>query len=88
MSFLQLCCFLSLAIIALGIVLCLVRLLRGPSLPDRVVALDLMGVVSIGFIATYSVAANQRVFLNVATVMALIAFLTTVAFSYHIRRGI
>ncbi|RJP24193.1 MAG: hypothetical protein C4520_04705 [Candidatus Abyssobacteria bacterium SURF_5] len=88
MNVLQVVNLISLSLMALGLVFCFIRLLLGPTLPDRVVALDLMGVIAIGFIAAYSVAANNHVFVHVAVVMALIAFLTTVFFSYHIRRGI
>ncbi|GAB4338240.1 MAG: cation:proton antiporter [Candidatus Abyssubacteria bacterium] len=77
----------ALSILGLAFVLAFVRLLIGPSLPDRVIALDLLGIIGIGFISVYSVEADESVFLNVAAVMALIAFLTTVAFAYHVRRG-
>jgi multicomponent Na+:H+ antiporter subunit F len=65
----------------------LVRLVRGPSLPDRVVALDLMALLSIGVIAAYSVAADQPIFLDGAVVLALIAFMGTVAYAYFIEKG-
>ena len=88
MNYVQVSYMVSLSLMAIGFFFCFIRLLLGPTLPDRVVALDLMGVIAIGFIAVYSVVMDQRVFLNVAAVLALIAFLTTVAFSYHIRRGL
>lgn len=62
------------------------RLLRGPSLPDRVVALDLLSTVAIGFIAAYTVATGQAAFLDVASVLALISFLGTVAFAYYLEK--
>lgn len=64
-----------------------IRLVRGPSLPARVVALDLMGSLSVGFIAVYSVATKQAIFLDVAIVLALIGFLGTVAFAYFVEKG-
>lgn len=69
---------------ALG--LAFIRLLRGPSLPDRVVALDLISVIGVGLVATYAVTVNQPVFLDVITVFALISFLGTVAFAYYLER--
>lgn len=77
----------ALPIFSLSFVFAFVRLIRGPSLPDRVVALDLMAVIAIGFIASYAVATNQRFFLDVASVIALISFLATVAFARHVGRG-
>lgn len=64
-----------------------VRLVRGPSLPARVVALDLMGSLSVGIIAVYSVATKQAIFLDVAIVLALMGFLGTVAFAYFVEKG-
>ena len=78
----------SLPMLSLAFALAFVRLIRGPTLPDRVVALDLMAVIGIGFVAGYSVATDQLVFLDVAVVMALIGFLATVAFAYYLKRGV
>lgn len=75
-------------ILTLSFALAFVRLLRGPSLPDRVVAIDLLTTLSIGIIATYAIATGETAFLDVAIVLALIAFLTTVAFAYYIERTV
>lgn len=64
-----------------------IRLVRGPSLPARVVALDLMGSLAVGVIAVYSVETKQAIFLDVAIVLALIGFLGTVAFAYFVEKG-
>ena len=66
--------------------LAFVRVVRGPSLPDRVVALDLFAVIAAGFLLTYAIQFNQEVFLDVAIVQSLIAFLGTVAFALYIER--
>ncbi len=73
-------------VLSVGIVF--VRLVRGPSLPDRVVALDLMSALGIGIIAAYAIATEQAAFLDVAIAMALISFLGTVAFAYYIERRV
>jgi multicomponent Na+:H+ antiporter subunit F len=73
-----------LGVLALAAVLGFVRLLRGPSLPDRVVAFDLLATVGVGISAVYSMAYNQPVFLDVAVVLALISFVGTVAFARYI----
>ncbi|AAR35714.1 cation:proton antiporter [Geobacter sulfurreducens] len=69
-----------------GIVLAFVRLVRGPSLPDRVVALDLMATLIIALSAAYAVATGQHAYLDAAIVLALITFLGTVAFAYYLHR--
>jgi multicomponent Na+:H+ antiporter subunit F len=63
------------------------RLLRGPSLPDRVVALDLLGAIGIGIIAAYAEAYSQPAFLDVSITVGLIGFLGTVAFARYIERS-
>lgn len=75
-------------LLAMGMAMALsfIRLVRGPSLPDRVVALDLIAVTSAGFITVYAIETNQQVFIDVAIVMALITFLGTVAFAQYVER--
>jgi multicomponent Na+:H+ antiporter subunit F len=77
---------LALALIGLALILTFVRLARGPTLPDRVVALDLMGVLAVGMLAAYAVATDQPVLLDPATVLALVGFLGTVAFARYLKK--
>lgn len=76
----------ALMMLSVAMLLAFIRLLRGPSLADRVVALDLMAVQAVGIIAVYDIATHEPVYLRVAIVLALIAFLGTVAFAYYIQR--
>jgi multicomponent Na+:H+ antiporter subunit F len=79
---------LALGMVGLALFLTFVRLVRGPTLPDRVVALDLMGVLAVGMLAAYAVATDQPVLLDPAAVLALVGFLSTVAFArYLAKRG-
>ena len=77
---------LALALVGLAMFLTFTRLVRGPTLPDRVVALDLIGVLAVGMIAAYAVATDQPVLLDPATVLALVGFLGTVAFARYLKR--
>ena len=78
----------ALALVGLALFLAFIRLVRGPTLPDRVVALDLMGVLAVGMLAASAVAADQAVLLDPAAVLALVGFLGTVAFArYLVKRG-
>lgn len=72
--------------LALGAVLTTVRLLRGPSLPDRVVALDLLTTLGIGMACAWAMATDATAFLDVALVLALVAFLGTVAFARYLEK--
>lgn len=76
----------ALAMLSIALSLAFVRLARGPSLPDRVIALDLISVLAAAIAATYAIAAAQAVFLDVAIVLALISFLGTVAFARFVER--
>ncbi len=67
--------------------LALLRLIRGPSLPDRVVALDLIAITAVGLIGVYSVSTRQPIYIDEAMVLALIAFLGTSAFAHYIEKG-
>ena len=73
-----------LALLGLALGLALLRLLRGPSLADRIVALDLMTTIGVAVCGLYAVVNDQPVFLDVAVVMALIAFVGTVAFARYL----
>ncbi len=74
------------AMLTAALVLSFARLMRGPSLPDRVVALDLIAVIAVGMITVYAIDLDQRVFLDAAIVVALITFLGTVAFARYLER--
>lgn len=74
-------------LMALAILFAFVRLLIGPSLPDRVVALDLMITFSIGLICLHAISTGYRVYLDVALILALISFLASMGFSYYIIRS-
>ena len=76
----------ALTMLSVALLLAFIRLARGPSLPDRVVALDLVSILAAAIAATYAVAAAQAVFLDVAIVLALISFLGTVAFARYVER--
>ena len=64
--------------------LALVRLALGPSLPDRVVALDLVASVGVALCALAALGLQQAVFLDVAMLLAVISFVGTVAFARYL----
>ena len=73
-------------ILIISLFLAFFRFARGPVLPDRIVALDLIVSLAVGFIAGYTILTEQSVFLNTAVVLALIGFLGTVAFALYLER--
>ncbi len=76
----------TLFLLSASILAALVRVLRGPSLPDRVVALDLVAYLAMGFLATYSVLVGQETYIDAALVLGILAFLGTVAVARYIER--
>lgn len=72
--------------VMVGVLIGFVRLAKGPSLPDRVVALDMMTILIAAFCGLFSVFAEEPAFLDVAIVLALIAFLATVALARFAER--
>lgn len=78
--------YIILPILSLSSLLVFIRFLLGPNLSDRVVALDLIIVIGISIIAVYSIIIKNSSFLDIAMIFALIAFLSTVAFSYYLEK--
>jgi len=74
-----------LPVLSLAVVAAFVRLVRGPSLPDRVVAFDLLAAIGIGILAAAAVATDQPVVLDVTVVLALVSFLGTIGFAFYLR---
>ncbi|WP_114751524.1 cation:proton antiporter [Pleomorphovibrio marinus] len=78
--------YVILPVLAICTIIIFARFLMGPTLSDRVVALDLLLTTGIGIIAVYSIHTDQPTFLDIAMILALIAFLGTVAFSYYLEK--
>jgi multicomponent Na+:H+ antiporter subunit F len=76
--------FFALTLLMITVAFAFFRLRKGPSLPDRVVALDLLTTVGIAVTAVYAIIMDQPLILDVATILALISFLGTIAFAYYV----
>jgi multicomponent Na+:H+ antiporter subunit F len=77
----------TLTMLAAAGVLTFVRLVRGPTLPDRVIAIDLLGVLIVCLLVALAGATAEQAFLDVAMVIALISFVGTVAYARYVERG-
>ena len=77
----------ALAMLAVAAGMTFVRLVQGPTLPDRVIALDLIGVLIVCMLVVTASATQQQAFLDVAMVIALISFVGTVAYARYIERS-
>lgn len=75
------------AAFALALVLAALRLLRGPSLADRVLALDALYVNAIGLLVLHGLAQDSRLWIECALVIALLGFGSTLAAAKYLLRG-
>lgn len=64
--------------------MCVYRIGRGPTAPDRTVAIDVLGTVVVGFVGILSAATGKDYLLNVAIVWGLISFVGTLALAKHL----
>ena len=85
-EFLDLAVDISFAIVMTSIALGFFRIVRGPSFGDRVVSLDMLTVSIMGFCGLFAIFSDDTAFLDVAVVLALIAFLTTLALARFAER--
>lgn len=73
-------------LIVLGLLFSFVRLVKGPTLPDRVVSVDLITVLAVAVAGLLAISHQDSDFLDVAVALALVAFLATVAFAWYADR--
>lgn len=85
-AFLELSTSVALAIQLAAILLTLVRLLRGPTLPDRILALDTLTTLGLGMIAVFAIRSGVMLYLDIAISLGLVGFLATVAFARYLAR--
>ncbi len=74
-------------LLILALALATFRLVRGPGLANRVVALDVIALLGAALTAVFAIRFDMRVFLDVTIILALVSFVGTVAFAYGIERG-
>ena len=77
----------ALVTLGMALLIAVVRLVRGPTLPDRIVAMDLIGVLVVGLIVVLAASTQVRAALDAAIVIALIGFVGTVAYATYVERG-
>jgi multicomponent Na+:H+ antiporter subunit F len=63
---------------------CLFRVIGGPTPPDRTVAIDVLGIVIVGFCALIAIVTGQEFYLNVAISWAMLSFIGTMALAKYL----
>ena len=79
----------ALVVLSLALLLTVLRILRGPTLPDRVLGLDMLVAIAIGFIAVIAIRTGFNLYIDIAIALGLVGFLATVAFArFILARGL
>lgn len=78
---------LTLVTLGVALLIAMARLVKGPSLPDRIVAMDLIGVLVVGLIVVLASSTGVQATLDAALVIALVGFVGTVAYATYVERG-
>ena len=74
----------ALVLLGLALLVSVVRIIIGPTLADRVLALDLMTVVAMGFVGALAIRTGQMLYLDIAIALALLGFLATIALARYV----
>ena len=85
-EFLTLAVDISFVMVMLSLVFGFYRIARGPSFGDRVVSLDMLTISIMGFCGLFAILVEDTAFIDVAVVLALIGFLTTLALARFAER--
>ncbi len=88
-SYFDTCLLIALGLLIASFILVIVRILRGPTIPDRVLALDMLVSVGVGFIAVIGAKTQHYLYIDIAIALGLVGFLATVAFArFVLHRGL
>lgn len=75
-------------IICAGIILCIVRMAKGPTAADRAIAMDTATTVSVGLLVLLGYMFDRYVYLDVALVYSIISFVGLIAIARYLEKGI
>ncbi len=74
----------ALFVLVLCSVLCLFRIVRGPTAPDRIVGIDMFGILIIGFCAVLSISTGRGWYIDIGIAWALQSFISTLALAKYL----
>lgn len=78
----------SLILLSLSVAGCMYRLLKGPSMADRIAALDTIGVILLSMITVICMLLKTVAYMDIILLIGILAFIGTIAFSKYIERGV
>jgi multicomponent Na+:H+ antiporter subunit F len=74
----------GLVVLSIALVVTIVRIVIGPTLPDRILALDLLTVMGLAFVGVVAIRSGLMLYLDIAIALALLGFLATIAFARYV----
>lgn len=86
LTFLNTTLIITFGMLLLAFLLAFLRLLKGPKMSDRIVAMDLIASVTMAFILTYSIAVKKEIYFDIVIVISLVSFIGTVAVSTYLKQ--
>jgi len=86
MEILELSVWISLGMLVVAFSLAFFRLIKGPTVSDRIVAMDFIASLTMGFILLYSVLIENSRYYDIAIIISLISFIGTVAIATYIKQ--
>ncbi len=69
----------AMSVLILSSILCLYRIIKGPTAPDRIVAIDMFGIMVVGFCAVLSISTKRSWYIDIGIAWALQSFISTLA---------
>ncbi len=73
------------AMLLAALVMAFIRLMRGPTVNDRIAAMDLIAIIVMAFILVYSILINNSIYFDIPIIISLISFIGTVAVSTYLK---
>lgn len=86
MSLIQIILTVVIVVLTASVILVLYRFIKGPTLPDRVTAVDLITTIVIAIIVVFSILWDSPNFFDVAMVLSLISFLGSISYAFYITK--
>lgn len=78
----------ALMVLSLSLIVALYRLITGPSLQDRILALDSVSYTLVGMVAVISILMDTQAYLDIILLIGILAFLSTISFCRFVERGV
>jgi len=72
------------ALLILCIIMCLYRVGKGPTAPDRTVAIDILGTLVVGMCAIFTIITGKDFYMNIGVSWALLSFIGTIALAKYL----